>query len=526
MTHTNYYLSEQVAVTLVVEETVPISQISQGYVLITVPAVYGVYLDNTANIQISTGITDFAITLVYAGSKLSSVRVDLDAIVLEQLSGLTVSIWGLTNPAADSTSSEAWLIQVYSGNGVLVAQSQSYYFLTLCDPNCRSCLTPSPSSCLSCYSGLYLDTTASTCVPSCSTTQMLLNEACYSCSSSCLTCAGNPYICTSCPVSTFLNPTTGTCVGTCPDHTYSNSSTGNCTNCPPECRSCSSEAVCTYCSDNYLLNSSSNTCISACSANEYNLSNTCVQCSLSIPDCQQCTSGECTLCGTGYLYAGHCLSTCPASLFIDANTNTCSPCQSPCLTCSIAYDNCTTCDATSAQPYLYLSACVSDCPLYTYSDEHNACLDCEDPCLECLSPTHCVSCQPGYRLYADVQMCYSACPAYTIEVGASECQACQSPCLECTGQSTTCTSCIETYYLVSASSTCSTTCTSPYFAIDRQCLRCAPPCSTCANGQPYTCTGCQTGYFLLASTCYTSCPPSTFVSGTSCQVCTSGCYEC
>lgn len=103
------------------------------------------------------------------------------------------------------------------------------------------------------------------------------------------------------------------------------------------------------------------------------------------------------------LYNGQCRTSCPAGL-VPVN-GTCGSCDTSCLTCTGDMFNCTSCNISSALPYLYSNTCRATCPSYYYQNIANGtCSSCAaiSPtiyCNNCSSATTCLSCNIPYVLH-------------------------------------------------------------------------------------------------------------------------------
>lgn len=159
--------------------------------------------------------------------------------------------------------------------------------------------------------------------------------------------------------------------------------------------------------------------------------------------------------------------------------------------------------------YLYNTSCVSDCKTVSSStyygdNETNVCRLCPFPCGTCEvinNITSCYSCNVGY-LYNS--QCVFVCPNGTYPVFNSVlvCESCSSSspyfCSTCSINSTVCTSCISSYYLLD--SVCVSSCPSGYYSNSGLCLSCQSPCLTC-SGNSTNCSSCSTGnYYFNTST--------------------------
>jgi hypothetical protein len=91
------------------------------------------------------------------------------------------------------------------------------------------------------------------------------------------------------------------------------------------------------------------------------------------------------------------------------------------------------------------------------------------------------------------------------------CVGCDKACSACFGRaSAQCTQCQAGFYLLG--STCGTTCPDGMWARNdtRTCEPCGTGCRTCAYGAPSSCTTCLPGLYMLATTCNAVCPAGYF----------------
>ncbi len=84
------------------------------------------------------------------------------------------------------------------------------------------------------------------------------------------------------------------------------------------------------------------------------------------------------------------------------------------MTCDKTADNCTSCNVSSAYPYLNTTAgtCMGKCPTFYYPNLGNSpilCILCESPCNDCTNKTKCLSCVAPYYFYNGT--CRSNCPS-------------------------------------------------------------------------------------------------------------------
>ena len=199
-----------------------------------------------------------------------------------------------------------------------------------------------------------------TCGPSCPPGTVGIGRVCQNCTDNCLTCSGTTSYCGSCKTGFFLyNSTSKSCVNPCPTGLFMDISSGYCTGCLPPCQTCGSYSnECLSCSSTLLLQGT--VCQSSCNVGYYAYAGKCVGCPLS---CSACTSSlTCTACATNnYLYISACVSQCPPTFPVIKVNGSCAACSdSSCVICDYL-DRCTNC----TYPKLLLSGtCVISCPQY------------------------------------------------------------------------------------------------------------------------------------------------------------------
>ena len=283
-------------------------------------------------------------------------------------------------------SSAAFCLSCLDNNTFLVNGS-----CTGCSSPCLTC-SGLRTNCTSCYSNstnpyLYGSTCNSGCLfgyyPDASFTCRICTSPCSSCTnastSACLTC-----------LSGYLQ-LNNTCYLVCPSGYYANATI--CTICVSNCQTCSSSSTCLSCVTNFYLYGSN--CLSSC-PNGAALINgtTCEYCNSTCKTCLTSNTTACTSCNpTTYLNSNLCISTCPNGTYADNTTNVCEPClspcglcqslsfclscldsnkflvggscvgcTSPCITCSLNPNNCTSCALSTGFPYLLNYSCLSSCP--------------------------------------------------------------------------------------------------------------------------------------------------------------------
>jgi hypothetical protein len=155
------------------------------------------------------------------------------------------------------------------------------------------------------------------------------------------------------------------------------------------------------CTSGYLLYN--NTCVTACPANQLTNDNQkCVPCSTNFVNCSTCSASACLSCNYGRLANGSCLPCDPGTYDL---AGSCANCPSSCSTCTSQ----TSCQACVPNYYLYLAACVDNCPRNMVPNG-TQCTPCLAQCAVCnLTNGLCSVCEGGLFLYSN--LCYSSCPA-------------------------------------------------------------------------------------------------------------------
>jgi hypothetical protein len=143
---------------------------------------------------------------------------------------------------------------------------------------------------------------------------------------------------------------------------------------------------------------------------------------------------HCTSCLNTSLYLSNssCVSSCPVNSLVDYATMSCYPCLTPCLSCSVSANNCTSC----ISGYYFLASineCYTSCPTPTTVPSPTAsftCVYCTDSCATCsLLHNNCTACITNYSLYNNT--CLSLCPSGFYS-NASACKSCINNCATCT----------------------------------------------------------------------------------------------
>jgi len=234
-----------------------------------------------------------------------------------------------------------------------------------------------------------------------------------------------------------------------------------------------------------------------------------------ISNCYSCDAS------VGYMLSNTtCATSCLTGYGATSDPSLCVLCSSYCSACFEVADNCTTCKSASPwTSYLFYNSslfyyqCVNPCPLGYYSYVNGSSRTCElcDPsCTSCkTNATYCMSCVTGYGFYKN--FCYMPCNVgFYYTNGTSNCTVCPAICQVCS-TATNCTVCTTTSpnvaYLLA--NTCYTTCPSGFFGTSSAganiCAPCASTCTSC-TANPTPCTACVTGTYLYGGYCNATCP--------------------
>ena len=142
-----------------------------------------------------------------------------------------------------------------------------------CHESCATCNGPEPDQCLSCAPSRVLK--QGTCVDSCPTGQIMVDNSCVDCDSSCASCTGvTDAECLSCKTGSYLD--NHSCVSSCRHGTFIKD--GLCLSCPAGCITCTNSTHCIKCDKRYTLYQPSHKCLTNCPKGYYEIENTCHPC--------------------------------------------------------------------------------------------------------------------------------------------------------------------------------------------------------------------------------------------------------
>ena len=128
----------------------------------------------------------------------------------------------------------------------------------------------------------------------------------------------------------------------------------------------------------------------------------------------------------------------------------------------------------------------------------------------------------GYKLCKKVSLC-----GPLLRKATKRCEPCDFGCLMCVANTSDCISCIST--ALYSNRKCLTSCPPEYFtSTDGNCYPCHPSCKKCTGSLNSECSVCNTGNYLMGTTCDTTCPLSYYANTTNlrCEECKYYCNGC
>ncbi|KAL4460396.1 hypothetical protein ABPG74_000147 [Tetrahymena malaccensis] len=331
-----------------------------------------------------------------------------------------------------------------------------------CNQKCLTCTGPQASNCQICKDPYYLNNGQCDFCPlfkygiqNNDGTRVCIDcpQYCAICNNpgpTCVQCISGMYLSSnvcekSCPVGTFADPITQSCVTDCKLGYYKDTTQNICSKCSFNCGKCYGplQSSCYQCIFPYYLHNSQ--CVSSCPSGLYadNITWNCLQCPL---NCSQCSKqNTCSKCKTNYLlYNQACVTQCPSNL----------------------YEREGECVESCGQGYFIITPSTTQ-----------KCGACSIFCKECVGqPTNCTSCQYelNTKLYLQDNTCQLSCNnGYFLPIGSQNtCSKCDQSCSNCTGTSQNCTACqgIYNYY----KGKCVDTCPAPLQGYQNRCLNCFP----------------------------------------------------
>ncbi|KAL4464818.1 hypothetical protein ABPG74_011379 [Tetrahymena malaccensis] len=383
-----------------------------------------------------------------------------------------------------------------------------------CDPSCKDCSGPGPTSCVTCAANLYKQTYASPDVPS-----------------------------------THPNYGKTICQDKCLNESYFiDQVRKECMKCHPSCKTCNGDLPqeCLSCPDGFYLDGNDigggvfvGGCVSSCSQGYYknNSNKKCMRCNLTCIDCKDDQPDYCTECKINLLWKdGICYQNCPDGYWNDTPKKMCRKCDPKCNTCLGSSTFCTSC----INDYYYYEKqndCLNDkCPdgMYKYKDSSkglNFCMKCHMNCLTCNGGNldNCLSCDPAVG-FLKGNICAACNSNQYGDTKDQTCKPCNQNCTTCEGPNEDqCRSCSGSLFFNDKK--CSSNCPDTTYPdnLTHQCTPCDSTCQNCSTAGPNSCKSCPSGRFLKGTTCQTSCDPVGEFPDTKnnvCGTCNSECLKC
>ncbi|KAL4488915.1 hypothetical protein ABPG72_005702, partial [Tetrahymena utriculariae] len=259
--------------------------------------------------------------------------------------------------------------------------------------------------------------------------------------------------------------------------------------CPNYCKECSKnkdDYNCSQCQVGYFLT----------------LPNTCTQCDSSCISCSG-SAKKCITCARG-LYQFTDLR-----FFLDLK-KTCQPCHSTCSTCNGQTEfDCLSCEQ---EKYIFPNHSCKICQTDNkyYIDQNLICQECHSSCLTCSgnSDSNCLSCPDDNQ---------------------NSCVKCHETCTKCnSNMENDCTECKQGLSF-QQDNTCQVCDTKNRKFVDpnNRCQLCHSSCQTCSNSQPNSCFSCQSPRQLfngICNICHSSCLQCKGESDQDCLKCQPGLY--
>jgi proprotein convertase subtilisin/kexin type 5 len=402
-----------------------------------------------------------------------------------------------------------------------------YPYPNACMPcyfNCLTCAGPSPSECLTCLAGYYLE-----------------GDRCEACHAYCLTCSGSSaFDCLTCPAGYVLE--LGTAPGYCKSNlcAIKNYNANDCSTCDSSCLTCTGPAStdCYTCPLGIKLVVTNMSCVLDCQQQTYynSTSMNCLPCDPSCLFCSGPAATECTECLALNHFVQVNTSLCgldctPRSYPEPLTPHFCQPCDDSCETCTGATS--TAC-ASCYDPLLldYDKSCQVQCSPGYFEVPVRKCISCTYNCKNCtdFGFYNCNECFDDRYLRVDGACILKCLPGFYYENSTDSCRVCDVSCKNCTGPTQNdCISCADKFY-VQQDNSCKNYCPAGTFVSEgTHCKVCDLTCETCTDETKNDCIVCALGLFMIEGTgCFSECEPFTFPEATTrkCVGCHSTCLSC
>jgi hypothetical protein len=221
--------------------------------------------------------------------------------------------------------------------------------------------------------------------------------------------------------------------------------------------------------------------------------------------CKTCAKSSgiaCTTCDVSsawpYLDGNLCSEKCQFGWFGNKNFARCEKCKYPCESCIDNEEKCLSCVTTNVDSVFYEHKCLPHCPkgwVAPLSENQKICRKCNSNCEECnVEVDRCTKCAPGLILNKVDNNCVKKCPlGKSVHLKRTNvCVGCAANCLTCSQKPYQCTSCRENMVLDSKHKPpkCKLSCDDKLgrtVAVNGQCKPCSKSCKRC-DGEPDHCT--------------------------------------
>ncbi|CAD8152494.1 unnamed protein product [Paramecium octaurelia] len=393
-----------------------------------------------------------------------------------------------------------------------------------CDTQCKTC-SNSTSYCTSCESIRLFVNNQCICIDG--TYESSVDQQCYFCHKSCLTCVYQATQCLTCSEPDFrvIKPGNG-CA--CFDGYFENQITLSCEKCDSSCRTCDLYATnCTSCFEALHYNKQQNQCV--CQSGYFYNATTklCEVCNFT---CKECSAQlKCTQCDLSTRYFDDQNFKCPCQDgYYEANLSQCQICHVSCQTCTTSSNNCLTCETLLYYRILNNNQCI--CQDGYYDIGISMCQKCHDVCKTCqVTAYKCYSCYQSEHIRTLVSN-QCICQTGYYDNGTLVCQKCSNECLTCSGSENHCTSCDINQKRIDQSVIYRCPCITGFYSDENKiCQKCHIKCASCLNQSDH-CLSCKlvtgSNRYTLSQNC--DCKAGYFDDGIQlqCQQCNQRCKTC
>ena len=272
----------------------------------------------------------------------------------------------------------------------------------------------------------------------------------------------------------------------------------NCVKCNSGCLKCNVNE-CLKCEDGLFIQDG--ICVNRCDSGYFKNNNLCVKCETD--HCDLCSSSKvCVKCrGVKFLKSGKCVDSCGEGYFEKGFK--CEKChQEECLECDPSNpDNCLKCHKGM---FIYNKKCINRCPITTFLENDNKCVDCINQCKLCENKNSCVKCKKPYALSHESDKCRLKCPKGSRKK-KGKCVFCKNRnCKKCEENEEKCDEC--EFPRVLNDGDCLEKCPKgKYYDKDQnKCKICDFKCDQCENDSSF-CLKCSFGFEAILGHCKNIC---------------------